>query len=228
MMMGAMADEVSSKLVHKNYDEAPLYFVVNKKKKAIGSFRRVFKQNYISARLINENITPSLLQKFPVKPINRSTMTAEITCQNSRRRRAARRSCGGFSPLLLMLLLCILSTAVVDRASAFGIVGRVLASKQVFRGMTDGGRDSNTMTEIASAVDGEIFANAFLDNKNEMNPVVDATDQLLVSAMSTSSSLPAEINKYTLVESVSTSSPPLTFSKFLTMQVLPSCSRWPV
>jgi glutamine cyclotransferase len=99
-------------------------------------------------------------------------------------------------PLNFLLLLLILSTAVVDHASAFGIMGRATTSlSKVFRVMTtDGGAADTTMAEIAEAVDGEIYANAFLEQQSaqdEVDSVVDATDKLLVSAMS---SLPSSLS----------------------------------
>eukprot|EP00428_Durinskia_dybowskii_P014421 CAMPEP_0170219276 /NCGR_PEP_ID=MMETSP0116_2-20130129/9318_1 /TAXON_ID=400756 /ORGANISM="Durinskia baltica, Strain CSIRO CS-38" /LENGTH=247 /DNA_ID=CAMNT_0010469939 /DNA_START=298 /DNA_END=1041 /DNA_ORIENTATION=- len=101
----------------------------------------------------------------------------------------------------------------MHHVNAFGIVGQV--AKNVFRGgMT------NSMSEIAEAVDGEMYANALLD-QDETDSVVGETDKLLVSALPSldqnfsSSLIDVEFN---LSEVVSPSSPPLTFPKFLTMQ----------
>jgi len=72
----------------------------------------------------------------------------------------------------------------------------------------------SSLSEIAEAVDGDIYLDAFLDNSDGTGQALGATDKLLVS------SPPNET--VPLSESVFPCSPALTFKKFLTMQVFHS------
>ncbi len=111
------------------------------------------------------------------------------------------------------LLAFMISMAYLERADGFGIVSRV--TKQVFPGIQD------SMSDFAEAMNGEIYANALL-NQDETDSMVGETDKLLVSALPSlplnRSMLSIDVD-FPLSESVSPCSPPLTFAKFLTMQV---------